>query len=258
MNGKHDSGSKVGEGFCAIILAAGKGKRMKSDLAKVLHPVCGLPMLIHSVTAARAAGAQRIVVVIGHQAEKIRKLLEGSDLIFVEQHELLGTGHAVLQTHAAFQDYKGTILILCGDAPLIAPETVAALTCRHRSEQSTVTVLTAIPADPTGYGRVVKAQDGSVLRIVEDKDATADEKRIREINTGIYCVESEFLFAAAARIGNRNVQKEYYLTDIVEIARCDGLRVVSSLAEDPIEVMGINTPEELEIADRRMARRTSG
>jgi UDP-N-acetylglucosamine diphosphorylase/glucosamine-1-phosphate N-acetyltransferase len=255
MNSKGDTGSGAKKGFCAIILAAGKGKRMKSNLAKVLHPVCGLPMLTHSVNAARAAGSQRIVVVIGHQAERIRNLYALSSLVFVQQHELLGTGHAVLQAREAYQGYEGTILILCGDVPLILPETVKALTDRHRLEQSTVTVLTTVPADPTGYGRVVKAQDGSVRKIVEDKDATAEEKRIREINTGIYCVESGFLFAAVASISNRNAQKEYYLTDIIEVACGKGLRVVSTLAKDPIEVMGINTPEELEIAERRMALR---
>ena len=198
MNDQSHTGAGAQGGFWTIILAAGKGKRMKSDLAKVLHPVCGVPMLTHSVAAARAAGAEKIVVVIGHQAERIRELFGKEELIFVEQRDLLGTGHAVLQAREVFKDYTGTIVILCGDVPLILPETVRALYDRHRSEGAVVTVLTTIPAEPAGYGRVVKAKDGSVLKIVEDKDATPEEKQIREINTGIYCVESRFLFDAVA------------------------------------------------------------
>jgi UDP-N-acetylglucosamine diphosphorylase/glucosamine-1-phosphate N-acetyltransferase len=255
ISGNSDAVAGVQEGFWTIILAAGKGKRMKSDLAKVLHPVGGIPMLTHPVAAARAAGSRKIVVVIGHQAERIRQLFEKDDLIFVEQRDQLGTGHAVLQTREVFRGYEGTIVILCGDVPLILPETVRALHDRHRSERAAVTVLTTIPAEPAGYGRVIKANDGTVLRIVEDKDATTEEKQIREINTGIYCVESRFLYTALASLGNRNAQGEYYLTDIVEIASGKGLRVTSALAADSMEVMGINTPDELETAGRRMGMR---
>ena len=136
MNGKRDTEERVKEGFCTIILAAGKGKRMKSTLAKVLHPVGGVPMLTHSIAAARAAGSQRIVVVIGHQAERIRALYRADDLLFAEQREQLGTGHAVLQAREFFRDYEGAIIILCGDVPLILPETVRALYDRHRLRES--------------------------------------------------------------------------------------------------------------------------
>jgi len=251
MHDQDDIKAEEREGFRTIILAAGKGKRMKSDLAKVLHPVCGVPMLTYSVAAARAAGARKIVVVIGHQAARIRELFDKDELIFVEQRALLGTGHAVLQAEEAFKGYTGAVVILCGDVPLIRPETVRALYDRHRSDDAALTVLTTIPTEPAGYGRLVKAKDGRVLKIVEDKDATPDEKRIREINTGIYCVESPFLFDAVSSLGNRNAQGEYYLTDIVEIASKKGLRVTSILADDPEEVMGINTCEELEKACRR-------
>jgi UDP-N-acetylglucosamine diphosphorylase/glucosamine-1-phosphate N-acetyltransferase len=253
MNGNGDTRGK--QGFSSIILAAGKGKRMKSDLAKVLHPLCGLPMLTYPVATARAAGAEKIVVVIGHQAGQIRESFGDQGLIFVEQQEQLGTGHAVLQAAEAFRDHDGTIVILCGDVPLIRPETVRSLYDRHREEGATVTVLTTIPADPAGYGRVVKEDGGRVVRIVEEKDAAPEQKKIREINTGIYCVESQFLFTAVAGLGNRNAQGEYYLTNIVEIACHLGLRTCSSDASDPVEVMGINTPEELEKASRRMAGR---
>ena len=255
VNGKGDNGAGAKEGFRTIILAAGKGKRMKSTLAKVLHPVGGIPMLTHSLAAARAAGSQKIVMVIGHQAERIRALYRGDDLLFAEQREPLGTGHAVLQARELFRDYEGAVVILCGDVPLILPETVRSLYDRHRAEGAAVTVLTTLPPDPAGYGRVVTADDGSILRIVEERDATAEEKGIREINTGIYCVESGFLFMAVAGLRNRNAQKEYYLTDIVEIARKNGRRAASFRAADPIEVMGINTPAELAVASRRMETR---
>jgi len=247
--------ARTEEGFWTIILAAGKGKRMKSDLAKVLHPVCGVPMLIHSVAAARAAGTKKIVVVIGHQAERIRRLFGKDEVVFAEQHDLLGTGHAVQQTREVFTGYTGTVVILCGDVPLIRPETIRSLYDRHRSERAVVTVLTTIPAEPAGYGRVVKAKDGGVLRIVEEKDATPEEKRIREINTGIYCVESRFLFEAVGSLSNRNAQAEYYLTDIVEFAFKKGCRVISVLVPDSEEVMGINTSMELENACHLMEAR---
>ena len=253
MNGNDDTLGK--QGFSTIILAAGKGKRMKSDLAKVLHPLCGFPMLTYPVATARASGAEKIIVVIGHQAGQIRERFGDQGLIFVEQQEQMGTGHAVLQAAEAFREYNGTIVILCGDVPLIRPETVRSLIDRHRTEGATVTVLTTIPKDPAGYGRVVKADGGSLAKIVEEKDATPEEKKIREINTGIYCVESRFLFPAVAGLGNRNAQREYYLTDIVEIAYNNGLRASSSIAPDPVEVMGINTPGELEMAGCRMAAR---
>ena len=228
---------------------------MKSDLAKVLHLLCGLPMLAYPVAAAREAGAEKIVVVIGYQADQIHENFGNQGLIFAEQREQLGTGHAVLQAAETFRGYGGTIVILCGDVPLIRPETIISLRDRHRSEGATVTVLTTIPEDPAGYGRVVKPDGRRVVKIVEEKDAAPEEKKIREINTGIYCVESRFLFPAVAGLGNRNVQGEYYLTDIVEMACNNGLRVSSSLAPDPVEVMGINTTEELERASRWMAAR---
>jgi UDP-N-acetylglucosamine diphosphorylase/glucosamine-1-phosphate N-acetyltransferase len=213
-------------------------------------------MLTYPIAAARAAGAERIVVVIGHQAGQIRESFKDQGLIFAEQREQLGTGHAVLQAAEAFRGYDGTIVILCGDVPLIRPETVRSLYERHREERAAVTVLTTIPADPAGYGRVVKEEGRLVVGIVEEKDATPEQKKIREINTGIYCVESRFLFTAVAGLGNRNAQGEYYLTDIVGIA-CDlGLRTCSSDAPDPVEVMGINTPDELEKASRRMVERS--
>jgi UDP-N-acetylglucosamine diphosphorylase/glucosamine-1-phosphate N-acetyltransferase len=232
-----------------IILAAGKGTRMKSDLAKVLHSLYGKPMLAYSVDVARAIGAEKIAVVIGHQADVVREAFKDQGLIFVEQREQLGTGHAVLQTRDTFRTYQGTIIILCGDVPLLSASKIMDLLEYHISEKSVVTVLTTILDNPYGYGRIIKAgSKGEVLKIVEEKDALPDEKKINEINTGIYCVDCSFLFGAVEEIGDENVQREYYLTDIVDIACKKGFRVRSFITADSVEVMGINTPEDLEKA----------
>jgi len=239
----------------AIILAAGKGKRMKSDVAKVLHPLCGKPMLTYSVDAARALNVEKIVIIIGHQAGLVREAFKDEGLIFVEQPEQLGTGHAVLQARDVFRSYDGTILILCGDVPMLSPSTIRALLEVHIRGKSTVTVLTTILDDPSGYGRVIKEGDkGEILKIVEEKDASPAEKKIREINTGIYCVESNFLFKSVGDIGNENIQKEYYLTDIVGIAWKKGFKTRSFITADSCEVMGINTPDDLKKASKRMTQ----
>jgi len=229
-----------------IILAAGKGTRMRSDLAKVLHLLCGKPMLTYSINVARMVGADKIAVVIGHQSNAVREAFKDQGLIFVEQREQRGTGHAVLQARNTFRDYQGTIIILCGDVPLLPPSTVMNLFEFHASEKSVVTVLTTILDNPHGYGRVLKgADDREVLKIVEEKDASPHERKIKEINTGIYCVDCNFLFQAVAEIGNENIQKEYYLTDIVGIAQEKGLKTRSLITANSAEVMGINTPDDL-------------
>jgi UDP-N-acetylglucosamine diphosphorylase/glucosamine-1-phosphate N-acetyltransferase len=246
---KHYEERKVG----AIILAAGKGKRMKSGLAKVLHPLCGKPMLAYSVDLAKAAGVGKIAVVIGHQADVIRDTFSDQGLIFVEQCEQLGTGHAVLQAKDTFRNLNGTILILCGDVPLLLPSTVNSLIENHISGNATLTVLTTLLDDPYGYGRVIKSGfEGEVLRIIEEKDASPDEKKIKEINTGIYCVDSKFLFRAVEEIGNENVQREYYLTDIVGIAWTKGFKTRSFVSANSLEVMGVNTLEDLERASKHI------
>jgi UDP-N-acetylglucosamine diphosphorylase/glucosamine-1-phosphate N-acetyltransferase len=231
--------------FCALILAAGKGTRMKSDLAKVLHVLEGKPLLHYSLAAARVAGAEKVVVIIGHQASVVREEFANSGVIFVEQNPQLGTGHAVLQAKDVLANYSGLTVILCGDVPLLTPATISGLIADHQASGALITVLTTYPADPQGYGRIVKDNKGNILKIVEERDASVSEKSIGEINTGIYCVDTPFLFAALGKITNNNKQHEYYLTDIVEIACREGLTVRSHIATDYIEVMGINTPEEL-------------
>jgi UDP-N-acetylglucosamine diphosphorylase/glucosamine-1-phosphate N-acetyltransferase len=241
--------------LCTIILAAGKGTRMQSDQAKVLHPLCGEPLLAYSLQQARRLGSEKVIVIVGHQAERVRQAFPAPDIVFVEQRPQLGTGHAVLQACGQFTDYTGMILILCGDVPCLKAETIEALIERHCREQATVTVMTTLLDDPGSYGRVITSEDGEVLKIVEARDATAQEKKVREINTGIYCADGRFLFEAVAQIKNDNSQKEYYLTDMIEIACKAGCRVRSFVAPDPFEVMGVNTPEDLEKARGHLCRR---
>jgi UDP-N-acetylglucosamine diphosphorylase/glucosamine-1-phosphate N-acetyltransferase len=240
--------------ICALILAGGKGTRMKSDLAKVLHSLRERPLLSYVVDSARAVGCEKIVVIVGHQADEVRKAFAGQGLIFAEQMPQLGTGHAVMQARDAFAGYEGTILILCGDVPLLRADTIRELVNHHRVRQAAVTVMTVVLDDPGSYGRVIKNDSGEVLKIVEARDATDEEKQVHEINTGIYCIECPYLFSAGDEIKNDNVQKEYYLTDIIEISRRKGRKVVSFIATDLIEVMGINTPEDLAMAGQYLKK----
>jgi len=173
-----------------VILAAGKGTRMKSNLVKVLHPLMGEPMLSFPIEVARKINSQDIILVTGYQAELIRERFKGEGLTFVEQKEQLGTGHAVLCTKDTLKDFKGDILILCGDVPLIKEDTVRALIEVHQEGSSAVTVLTTKLPNPEGYGRIIRGDDGGILRIVEERDATDLEKEVKEVNTGIYCAKA--------------------------------------------------------------------
>ena len=245
--------------LATIILAAGKGTRMKSDLAKVLHPIDGKPMLSFPVAVAREVGSREVVVIVGYQAELIEEVMKDEGLVFITQKEQLGTGHAVLQARGHFRSFEGTILILCGDVPLLRSRTVRELIAFHRAERAAVTVMTTVLEDPAGYGRVVKSGGGGIVKIVEARDATEEERQIREINTGIYCAEAPFLFEAVGEIDNHNAQGEFYLTDIVAVALRKGKKACSFIAADHREVMGINTQGELEEAEKvlRLADRES-
>lgn len=194
--------------FIAVVLAAGKGTRMKSAMPKVLHQVGGKPMLEHVLAAAEAAGALRNIAVIGFGAESVREAL-GQKAEFVVQEQQLGTGHAVLQAREKLAGFAGTVMVLYGDTPLLTPALLSRLYAAHREAGAAATVLTAFLADPAGYGRVIRDDTGQVLKIVEQKDATPAEAAGNEINTGIYCFDNRLLFRALDRVGCNNKQGEY-------------------------------------------------
>lgn len=234
------------DNVAAIILAAGKGTRMKSGLVKVLHSAAGRAMIDWPLEAARATGAAPLVLVLGHQADKVQDhCRDATDIRFALQDEQLGTGHAVACARQALAGFSGTVLILCGDTPLLRPETLVGLIRFHRDRNAVVTVLTAIMDDPSGYGRVVRDNDGGVVRIVEQKDAKPEEVGIREINSGIYCMEADFLFKHIDALGSDNAQNEYYLTDLVSIAVQKGFSCLAMSADDATEIMGVNDRVQL-------------
>jgi len=244
------------ENVAAVILAAGKGTRMNSGLVKVLHPAAGRPMIGWAVDAARAAGAAPVVLVVGHQADAVRTLFhDADDIRCALQVEQLGTGHAVACARDELAGFGGTVLILCGDTPLLRAETLQGLIAFHRAEGAALTVLTAMMDNPYGYGRVVRDADGRVLRIVEQKDATPQEQAVCEINSGIYCMEAEFLFANIDSIGNQNAQQEFYLTDLVSIAVQSGRVCLGHCTDDADEIMGVNDRAQLAEASGILRRR---
>lgn len=230
----------------AVILAAGKGTRMKSDLVKVMHEIGGRALISWSVRAAQSAGAGRIALVVGHQADRVKQLYSAdATLLFATQEKQLGTGHAVACARDALAGFQGTVLILCGDVPLLRSETLVAMLANHEKRSATLSVLTTQLANPFGYGRIVKREADWVCRIVEEKDATPAEREIREVNSGIYCVDADFLFTALAGLGSDNAQGEQYLTDIVAIAAEQGRLCLAFPTDDPDEVMGINDRTQL-------------
>lgn len=232
----------------AIILAAGKGTRMKSELPKVMHLVGGKPMVEHLVSKLEWVGFDEIIVVVGHKGEMIKNHL-GSRVSYVEQVEQLGTAHAVRQAESMLKGRQGATLVLTGDTPLIKVSTIERLLQVQQSGQSAGVVLTAVQEDPTGYGRILRdGVTGNVTGIVEEKDAPTEQKMIKEVNTGIFCFDNQSLFEALPRIGNDNAQGEYYLTDIIEAMK--GNRFDSVTLDDACEVMGINDREQLAEAER--------
>ena len=238
------------ENIVTIILAAGKGTRMKSDLVKVLHPLLGIPMLSYPIELSLSGiKAEKTLVVVGHQADKIREKFKDPRIHFILQEEQLGTGHAVLQALPFLQKFNGTVLILCGDVPLVKMETLRSFIDTFWRNESVLSVLTAVVENPFGYGRIVRNKAGWLERIVEEKDATEEEKLIPEINTGIFCVKASYLREGLREIGQENAQGEYYLTDLVEIGRSRGLRCSAHMVSDPTEVMGINTRIDLATAE---------
>lgn len=238
----------------AVVLAAGQGTRMKSKLYKVLHPVCGKPMVEHVVDHIQDIGAERIVTIVGHGAEKVQDQL-GSRSEYALQEQQLGTAHAVLQASDVLGDLSGTTLVICGDTPLIRPETMKALLAHHQETGAKATILTGIPEDPTGYGRILRNAEGHVERIVEQKDASADEQKVKEINSGTYCFDNESLFAALKLVKNDNSQGEYYLPDVIEILKSQGAIISAYATDDFEETLGVNDRVALSQAETLMRKR---
>jgi len=238
----------------AIILAAGQGTRMKSKLYKVLHPVCGKPMVQHVIDQVKSLNINEIVTIVGHGAEKVKEQL-GNDSQYALQAEQLGTAHAVLQSEAMLADKEGVTIVVCGDTPLIKAETMEALFKHHEETNAKATILTARAEDPTGYGRIVRNGDGFVEKIVEHKDATEQERSIDEINTGTYCFDNKLLFETIHKVSNDNVQGEYYLPDVIEILKNQGEIVSAFVTDSFAETLGVNDRVALAEAERTMKKR---
>lgn len=238
-----------------ILLAAGQGKRMKSGLPKVLHSLCGKPLFLHPLEIAQKLQPGKIVVVIGHGAESVQRSYTGTDVSWVVQEQQLGTGHAVLCARKMFNDFSGDILILSGDVPLITQSTLNAMIDRHRVQRAALTLMTACLQDPSGYGRILRDDGGAISGIVEERDATVIEKQIKEVNAGVYVASPEFLFSALERVNNHNQQQEYYLPDIVTIGLAQKRKIATFGVDDPHEMMGINTREELAAMEKILQER---
>lgn len=238
-----------------LILAAGKGTRMKSSLPKVLHEAIYHPILSYVLRAAKEVGAADVCTVVGHGAEEVKAAFDGQTS-FVLQKEQKGTGHAVREGLAAFEDHKcGTVLVLCGDTPLLRGETLKSLCEFHEREGAAVTVMTASLENPFGYGRIVRSESGAFLRIVEQRDATEEEQAIHEINSGVYCFDLSFLRDAVSRLNADNEQGELYLTDTIAIANSDGKKALAFAIDDFEEVQGINDRIQLAAAAKVLRRR---
>jgi len=237
----------------AIVLAAGKGTRMKSKLYKVLHPVCGKPMVQHVVDHVKSVGVQNVVTVVGHGAELVKTQL-GENSEYALQADQLGTAHAVIQAAPLLKDKEGTTLVICGDTPLITPETIQALFEEHERLQAKATILTAHLEDSTGYGRIIRSNDGSVQKIVEHKDASPEELTVQEINTGTYCFDNKALFEALNAVNNDNSQGEYYLPDVIEILKEQNQIVAAYKTPNFDETLGVNDRYALSMAETLMRK----
>lgn len=240
--------------FTSVILAAGMGTRMKSKMPKVLHKVCGKPLSKWVIDASKAAGADKVCAVVGHKAETVKEVL-GDVCEFALQAEQKGTGHAVMQAIDVIKNSKGEVVILNGDTPLITAETINKAIEYHKNNGNQATVITAILDDATGYGRIVRDNDGSVLKIVEQKDASEEEKKINEVNSGMYVFDAQPLVYALDKITPNNAQGEYYLTDTLEILLSAGKKIGGYAISDNDEIRGINDRVQLNEAEKIMQKR---
>jgi bifunctional UDP-N-acetylglucosamine pyrophosphorylase/glucosamine-1-phosphate N-acetyltransferase len=245
-----------GKPSAAVILAAGRSTRMVTDLPKVLHEICGRPMLAYVVDACRKAGIERIVVVVGYRKEEVIAAFRNDpDVEFVHQETQKGTGHAVQICKDALADLDGNVLIIAGDMPLLRPETLQLLIETHERETSAVTLATAVLDDPTGYGRIIRDAYGNLQGIVEHGDCTPEQRKIREINPSYYCFDRNLLFAALAEVKPNNVKGEYYLTDALHILIHRGCRAVAVTAVAAVDAMGVNSRQQLADVGKIMQER---
>jgi len=228
-----------------IVLAAGKGTRMKSEKAKVLHEIFFAPMIHHVIRALVPLTPQKTILVVGHQQGSVKDAMTDFNVLFAVQDKQLGTGHAVLAAETSISEDDTDILIVCGDTPLIKSEALIEMCQNHSLSGATITLMTTILENPTNYGRIVSSEKGEVAAIVEQKDASDVQLRIKEINAAIYCVNKKFLFQALKKVGTENSQGEVYLTDIVALAVADGLGVEKYLVSSPLDVLGVNSRVEL-------------
>jgi bifunctional UDP-N-acetylglucosamine pyrophosphorylase/glucosamine-1-phosphate N-acetyltransferase len=245
----------MSEDISALILAAGKGVRMKSALPKVLHPILGRPMVRYVVDAVRAAGARAVSVVVGFGKDKLIPALGGLDLSFVSQDEQLGTGHAVQCYARPSTTPPDHLLVVCGDTPLISQSTLQTMVCTHLEQKHAITMLTLTLTDPAGYGRIIRDEAGRVTCIREAKDCSASEKTIREINLAVYLFQGKPLFERLFKLTNTNTQKEYYLTDLIEMFARDGLSVHAIAEKDESSTLGINSRADLALVSTIMKNR---
>tara|TARA_Y100001970_G_scaffold281074_1_gene391110 strand:- start:358 stop:1092 length:735 start_codon:yes stop_codon:yes gene_type:complete len=236
---------KLSKPFGVIILAAGKGTRMKSDLPKVLHKIHGISMVEHVINTSKNIGASKIVTVVGYKSELVKETLAHSGIEFALQKQQLGTGHAVKQCEDILSGFLGNILVLSGDVPLISSHTLTNLLLNHNNSNNIATVLTANIDNPHGYGRVIRTSNGNLSKIVEHKDASKKELAIDEINSGIYVFDSKTLFEMLPQIKNDNSQGEYYLPDVLTMVLEKKLKVGVEKTKNITEIQGVNTIEQL-------------
>ena len=249
------SHSRVKGGSVCVILAAGEGKRMKSEKPKLLHEVGAVPMVEHVVRRSRAAGVKDVIAVVGHRSEKLEPLMKGLRVVTVKQDVQRGTGHAVLQAYPLLAGFSGDILVLSGDVPLVRTGTIKRLLKSQARHSNAVTFITVEVPDARGYGRIVRNRNGSFLKIVEERDADRDIRKIKEINVGIYCFRAGPLFDSLLTLTADNVQMEYYLPDCVQSIKSRGGRVEAVRIDDHTEGLGVNTAEELKAVRRVFSRR---
>ena len=233
------------QNLATIIMAAGKGTRMKSDLPKILHFVDNKPMLFHVIDLARQLNSERIINILGHKNELVIEAIKSENVEYVIQEPQLGTGHAVQQTESLLKDFTGDVLVLSGDVPLLRKSTIDKMLKMHRETNNGATVLTAIFENPHGYGRVIRKNNDTLDFIIEEKDCNEEQQKIKEINAGIYIFKAKELFPALHKIENNNKQNEYYLPDALKYIANAQQSIALHITNEPIEISGVNTVEQL-------------